>query len=146
MKEAPDPLEAELLGLRPHEVSPGLRRRLAESLAENPSFKLRRFAWLVLVGGVAAACLTGVLFWWGGGQRAQPEPTNLFPKPAPFVAVAAPGPTLLAYQTALARSPEELFALLDKDALHGSQSNPESMLVRAFARSDEELQTLLGDD
>jgi hypothetical protein len=146
MNEAPDPLETELSGLRPHELSPALRRRLSERLAETRSFQFRRFAWLALAGGVAAACLTAVLLWRGTGRHVEPEQTILPPQPPPPALVVVPASTLLYYQIALARSPEELYGLLDKDALAGSHSNTSSIEVRAFTRSDADLQALLGDD
>ena len=73
MSEIPDPLEAEWSAMRPCELSSGLRRRVAERLAEVPPVRVRwwRFA---IAGGLAAACLAVILFWWNVGQRVEPEP------------------------------------------------------------------------
>lgn len=143
MSEAPDPLEAELAALRPHEVSPELRRRVAERLADAAPGRVRRLGWLALAGGLAAACLAAVLFgWWA--RRGEPKPMAV--RPAPPAAVEGPGPTLLAYERALARSPEELDALLDRDAEAPQGAGPEPRPTVAFTRSDAALHDLLGDD
>jgi hypothetical protein len=146
MSETPDPLEAELAALRPHEVSPGLRRGVAERLADVPPPKLRWLWWLALAGGLAAACLAAILLWWGGGRRLQPEQVVRPTPPGPAVAVEDSGPTLLAYERALARSPEDLDALLDKDAGVAPEPNPELVRIGAFTRSDAALHALLGED
>jgi hypothetical protein len=98
MNETPDPLEAELSGLRPREVSRGLRRRIGQHLADTPSpgafremgtgasttrsrfpFSGRR-RWLALAGGLAAACLATILFWWGSGRHVDTDPFVAHPK------------------------------------------------------------------
>jgi hypothetical protein len=146
MSDVPDPLEEELLSLRPHEPSPGLRRGVAERLADAPPVKLRRRWWLAVSGGLVAACLTAVLLWWWGGRGGELEQADNTPRPTPPVAVEDAGPTLLAYERALARSPEDLDALLDKHATVAAESNHEPELIHAFTRSDETLRTLLGDE
>ncbi len=143
MREAPDPLEAELSSLRPHEVSPGLRRRIAEGLADAPPAKRRRLWRLALAGGLAAACLAALLYQWGGGRRVEPEPIV---QPQPALPVEDSEPTLREYQRALARSPEELDALLDKQAVAAPEPNPELGRIGAFTRSDAALHALLGED
>jgi hypothetical protein len=145
MSEPPDPLEAELAALRPPEVSPELRRRIAQRLAGAPPTRPRRPVWLALAGGLAAACLAGILLGWGGGRRHEPGPNDR-PQPAPPALVEDPGPTLLACERALARSPEELDALLDKDAGVAPGPQPEPVRIGAFGRSDLDLQALLGED
>ena len=154
MSEAPDPLEAELSALRPHELSRGLRRRIGQRLAEASPPKPRRLWWLALAGGLAAACLAAVLFRRVGGHGEgsdpgpDPRPVVVRPRPAAPVAVEVDDsePTLLAYQRALARSPEELDALLNKHALGAPQPNPELLAIGAFTRSDPALHALLGED
>ena len=153
MNDAPDPFEAELSALRPHEVSPSLRRRVAERLAGSAPARpehrrLRRYA---LAGGLAAAWLAAVLSWWGSGQPVERQPVVARPQPAPPVQVEDAdlqdaGPTLLAYHRALARSPEELDALLNRQARAAPEANPALARIRAFTRSDAELHALLGDD
>ena len=146
MNEAPDPLEALLSALRPHEVSPGLRQRIAERLGDSSPKKRQRPWRIALVGGLAAACLAAVLFRWGGDRGVEPGPIAGQPQPAPPVMVVDSGFTLLAYQRALARSPEDLDALLAKDAVVAPESNPELVGICAFTRSDVALHALLGDD
>jgi hypothetical protein len=63
MSTIPDPLEEELSALRPHEPSPGFRRRVARRLAEAaPAPHVRRW-WLALAGGLAAACVLAAVAW-----------------------------------------------------------------------------------
>jgi hypothetical protein len=146
MSEPPDPLEAELSALRPHEVSPELRRRVAECLADAPP-ALRRWPWrLALAGALAAACLAAALLLWPDRPQVKPEPIVVQPRPAPPVEVEDPGPTLQAYQRALARSPEELDALLDKHALAVVQPNSDLVHGGGFTQSDTALHALLGED
>jgi hypothetical protein len=146
MNEAPDPLEALLSALRPREVSSGLRQRVAERLGDSPPKKRRRPWRIALAGGLAAACLAAVLFRWGGDRVVKPQPIAVLPQPAPPVMVVDSGFTILAYERALARSPEDLDALLAKDAVVVPESNPELVGICAFTRSDVAIHALLGDD
>lgn len=144
MSKAPDPLEAELVALRPLEPTPELRQRIAEGLDEVlPS--TRRIWWFALAAGVAAACLA-ILFRTWDGRRADSRPEIVRQGPAPPAAVPESAPTVLSYQRALARSPEEFDARLNHDALVASQSDPEMLRIGAFTRSDAALHALLGDD
>jgi hypothetical protein len=146
MKEPRDPFEAELSALRPHEISPALRRRVAAGLAGPPPGRFRR-RWLpALAGGLAAACLAAMLFRWGGGGDEGSGPIVIPPRSTPRVAVDDSRPVLLAYQRAWARSPEDLAALLDKQALGAPGPGPGRLQVRVFPRSDAALDTLLGED
>jgi hypothetical protein len=145
MSETPDPLEAELSALRPHDVSPGLRQGVAQSLAHIAPAKLRPLWWLAFAGGLAVACLAVVLFWRRGGDRIETKPF-VRSQPKPPALVEDSGPTLLAYERALARSPQELDALLDKDAGIASAANSELVRVGAFTRFDAALHALLGED
>ena len=150
MNEPRDPFEEELSELSPREVSPALRGRIASSLSGAPPGRSGRHWPLALAGGLAAACLAFALFsgGGGGGGGVGPGPPDVSPRPAP-VAVASVDdstPRLLAYQRALARSPEDLGALLDRQALvlSGPRSGPPP--IRGFSRSDTSLRSLLGDD
>jgi hypothetical protein len=149
MTEPPDPLEAELSALRPREISTGLRRRVAERLADPPHAR-RRIRRLALAACLAAACLAAVLLRWGRhGPVSDPAPIVGRPRPAPPAEVEAQAdsePTLLAYELALSRSPEELDELLDKHAAVAPEPNPELARISAFPRSDLALRTLLGED
>ena len=153
MNDARDPLELELSSLRPQDVSPRLRRLVAERLADcAPAKPGPRWLWpYALAGGLAAVCLATVLTWWEGGQRTEPELFVVRPQPVPPAEAEDAyfqdsGPTLLVYQRALARSPEELDALFKKHARAAPDANSALARIRAFTRSDAELHALLGDD
>jgi hypothetical protein len=156
MNERHDPLEAELRALRPHDLSPALKQDIAEEIiAEETTAEqtmaeqilvskasvARRRRRLALVAGGAAACLAAVLFWWRGGQSIDPDRLVKQPAPAPQPAPPIEAidalPTVLAYSRALAESPAEVDALLDKHAALGSQGDPEETQIRAFIRFDE---------
>jgi hypothetical protein len=145
MSEAPGPLEAELAALRPHEVSPGLRRRIAERLADAPRPKRRRLWRIAFAACLAAACLAAVLLWWGGRRSVEPEPRLVQPKPPPPVAIDESEPTLRAYQRALARSAEDLDALLTQHGL-SPEAHTDLVPTGAFPHSDAALHDLLGED
>jgi hypothetical protein len=151
MSEPTDPLETELSALRPLEVSPGLRRRIGERLANPPRVR-RRIGRLALIGGLAAAGLVAVLLRWGSGPRPGPEPPAVVVQPRLVPPVGVNGepddsePTLLAYERALARSPEDLNALLSHRATVAPVLRPEPARIGAFPRSDASLRTLLGED
>ena len=146
MNEAPDPLEALLSALQPHEVSSGLQQRVAERLGNSPPQRRQRPWRIALVGGVAAACLAVVLFQWEGERAVETAPIAVLPQFAPPLTAVAPGFTILAYERALARSPEDLDALLTRDAAVALESNPELVRIRAFSQSNAELHALLGDE
>jgi hypothetical protein len=143
MSDVPDPLEEELLSLRPHEPSPELRRGVAERLADASPVKLRRLWWLAVSGGLAAACLAAVLLWWGRGREEDHAPG---PRPVPLAVIDDAPPTLLAYQRALAGSLEELDALLDRQAVTDVETNPDLVPAAVFSRSDAALHDLLGEN
>src|SRR5262249_31048950 len=102
--------------------------------------------WFALAVGLAAACLAAVLLWWGSGRRAEPGPIVVRPRPRPPARVEDAEPTLLAYQRALARSPEALDALLHTNATAAPERNPASVRFPASTRSEAALHALLGED
>jgi hypothetical protein len=63
------------------------------------------------------------------------------PAPPPEIESPDPAPSVLAYRRALAGSPDELTALLDK---HAAAPGPQP--VAAFPRSNATLDALIGDD
>jgi hypothetical protein len=145
MSEAPDPLETELSALRPREVSPELRRRVAERLAESSPTR-RRWMWRIAVtGGLAAAFVAAVLFPWRAGRRDDRAPVAVVDQPALAVVAKGTFPTLIEYERALARSPEELDSVLKRGA---DWAPPNRELVSMFTviRSDAQLRDLLGEN
>ena len=147
MNEAHDQLEAELAALRPHDASPELRQRIADHRIHSMPPR-SRWPWgLTLAGGLAAACAAAaILPHLGSSRRVEPEQTIVRVQPVPPVKVEELGRTRLAYQSALARSPEDLDALLDKDAMAAQRPNPKLARIYASNRSDAELRALLGEN
>jgi hypothetical protein len=145
MTEPYDSLETELSSLRPQEVSRGLRARIAERLAEAPPATRRRWLWLALACGLAAACLAAVLLWGRGGRPPERE-QPVVPRPAPPAPVEKPEPSLLDYQRALSRSPEELDALLNLCEQTVPEPDEGFVSIRAFRGSEAALYALLGED
>jgi hypothetical protein len=146
MNEAHDRLEAELAAIRPHDASPELRRRIADHRARSrpPG---SRWRWgLTLASGLAAACAAAILLRVGSSHRVEPEQPVVQVRPVPPVEVEDSGFTRLAYQRALARSPDDLDALLDKDAMAAQKPNPELLLIVASNRSGAGLRALLGEN
>jgi hypothetical protein len=144
MSDAPDPLERELAGLTPPPVSPELRQQIADRLARPPAW--RRVWPFALAGVLIAAGGVAVLVI---GDRDRPAPRDeprpvVAPQPAPAAEPASPEPTLIVYRRALARSPEELEAVLDEHATFAPDPRP--VAAGAFARSDVQLRALIGDD
>jgi hypothetical protein len=146
MSEAPDPLEALLADLRPRDISAGLRQRVAKRLAGSPRPGRVRRSRIALVGVLAAASVAAVLFQWVGDRGGELKPVARQPQPAPPAVVVDSGFTLLAYERALARSPEDLDALLAKDGVGAPESKPELARVCAFTQSDATRHALLGED
>jgi hypothetical protein len=149
MTESLDPLESELSALQPLELSPDSRRGLAERLADvdriAESGRLRRrWPWKgLLVGGLIAASVAVILFRsWGN----RPEPSPIMPhQSTPSIAVANSGNSLMAYERAFARSPDDFAALLDRDAVLVAP-NPRLTRTHVFSLSDPEIHALLGEE
>jgi hypothetical protein len=146
MNEAHDRLEAELAALRPHDASPELRRRIADHRAHSTPPGSRRRWGLIIASGLAAACAAATLLHVGGSRLVEPEQPIVRVPPVPPVEVEDSRATRRAYQRALARSPEDLDALLDRDAMAFQKPNPELGRIRASSRSDAELRALLGEN
>jgi cell division septation protein DedD len=157
MKDAQDSLEAELSALRPQPISDALRRRIAQRLAEPvpgpvavpvpvPVRRQLLSGRRALAGSLAAACLAAVVWSWIGGQEIKTSPKSVKSQPAAVNVADPAAPMLLAYQRALARSPEQLDALLDRHAGMTPLRDSQFVRIGAFTRSDAALHTLLGDD
>ena len=125
--QEPDPLEAELQSLRPVGPSAELRGRVARDLsayAGTPRPKL----WLAAGGLAAAACVVAgaaVALRGIGNPRPRERVPVVSTAPAAGPAVAPDGatgpvaddrPALANYRRALAGPPEDLDALLDRQA------------------------------
>jgi hypothetical protein len=96
---------------------------------------------------LAAACAAAaILLLWGSGRRVVPKQTIVRVQAEPPVEVEDTGPSPLAYRRALARSPDELDALLDKDAMVAPGPNPELARICTFTRTNAALRALLGED
>jgi hypothetical protein len=142
MNDANDPLEAELAALRPQDVSPELRRRVAERLADPPPARSRRLWRIVVAAGLMAACHAGALLLIRGGCRTVEIPV---PPAPPVVTDDDSLPTFLVYRRALAGSPDELDALLDRHAGRASRPDPQEEPVYAYPRSDVQIRFLTGE-
>ncbi len=114
-----DALERELEALRPLPPSPQLRRRVGAELNR------RRWAGPAALALAAVAAVAAVVVLTRPGRP--PAPNG----PPPAVA-ATPPPTVQAYRAALARSPESLEALLDRQAVRTSRNGPPARTT-AFA-------------
>ena len=147
MKEAQDQLEVELAALRPHDASTELRHRIDDHRAHSTLPKIA-----MAVGPRPrrriGRCLPG-----GGLSPMGRQPARINGarpsfriRPAPPVEVEDSRLTRLAYWRALARSPEELDALLDKDAIAAQRPNPQLVRICAFPRSYAALHALLGEN
>jgi hypothetical protein len=145
MSDAPDPLEAELAALTPPAVSPDLRQRIADRLAEPPPATHRRAWWLALAGGLVAVGVAVILVRPGSDRPVEPDPVVL-PQPSPPAEAESPGPTLLVYRRALTRSPEDLDSALAEHATLAPDPDPELARIGAFTRSDADLRALSGDN
>ncbi len=150
MNEPNEDLEVELADLRPHGATPELRQRIANHQARSGS-PSSRWRWgLAVASSLAAASAVVVLLRVGGGRDAGPKPnvalTKPEHKPPPSVVVEDASSTFLMYRHALARSPENLDALLAQDALVAQNSDLELAQISAFTRFDAALQSLVGED
>jgi hypothetical protein len=145
MSEPPDSLEAELSSLRPRDVTTELRRRLTQRLGDLPPRRMSSSSWLAIASGAAAACLAVVLLPPGDTPRDKPDQVVRTGPELP-VLVDDTAPTLLAYQRALAGSPEELNERLDRDAARAQEPTFGFVRLGALTRSASALNALLGDD
>jgi hypothetical protein len=138
MNETPDPLETELRAFHPPEISAELRQRIAWQLARSSARRKPQRRAIVLSGGLAAACLAGLILWWERGHGTSGPPVIAGPRNTPAIHPDDALPSLRVYRQALARSPEDLDALLDKHAARGFGPNPQLVRIRAFTRPDPE--------
>lgn len=145
MNDADDPLEAELASLRPYDVSPRLKQRIAECLDPSSPPRWRWLRATVLSGGLASACLVVILLVHksGPGDPTRSDTVMLPSTPAGVRDDALP--TLQVYQRALSGSPEALDSLLDKHAVLAARPDSPGGQVSAFARSHHVIHSLIGE-
>ena len=138
--ESDDPLDAELVALRPVALTPQVVSRIAELLGSGDIGRARlaggrpRVHWIIgaLAAGVAASITLTAWVRHADSVRRH-EVATRGSEVRPVVPAAAPPErpvTLAAYRSALSRSPEEALALLDRD---GKASAPNAS-PRAFGR------------
>jgi hypothetical protein len=142
-------LERELAALRPVEPSPQLKARIARELDAAPA-KAGRGVWLAVAGGALAASLAIYALWRSEPPAPAVEPIRFRTESTTAAAFDAALPSLWSYRQALGRSYGDVDQLLD---LHGRKPNeqpPSSQragvaAASVFARSDSQLETLLGE-
>jgi hypothetical protein len=138
-----DPLETELLALRPRAPSAELKRRVVDRLdtfARQPTHRPWEIA---LAGALAAACLAAIALWRNDPQGESKPVAGQ--RGAPAADRDDAGPTVLAYRNALVRSPEDFSALLDKHAEITLPHDPARNGVRAFVRPDVKIPSWTGE-
>jgi hypothetical protein len=137
--ESGDTLEAELSGLRPAALTPHLVSRIAAELAAEDAPRIQagtsrpHVRWMIgaLAAGLAASFVVTAVM--RHGQTVPLHPNIVVGPPAPPAQLAAAPDrpvTLAAYRSALARSPEDALALLDRQT---KWSSPDAS-PRAFGR------------
>ncbi len=144
MSEAVDPLETELSALSPHGVSPDFRSRVADRLAARPTHN-RWIKRIALIGALATAGTLVLLAPWRK-DLAPPEIPLIVPAPPAAIESQDDAPALIAYQRALARSPEDLDALFERFAASAPNADSARMPVGIFPRSGAIIDVLLGDN
>ena len=137
MNEHFEPLEAELRRLAPRKVSPALKQRIGQRLAQTAEVESRSSWGVVLAGALAAACVAAILFGWR--SNATLEPTTAAPTAESWNPIDGTKPTILAYRQALSRSAEELESLLDKHAATTLPPDPRGIRTQAFDRYPHDL-------
>lgn len=148
MSDEFDALESELSAFKPVEISPELRRGIAERLAEverpsNVGGSRSSRRWLAAVaGGIVAACLAALVFRFADNQ---PHPSVvMITQPTSPSTVEGSANSLLSYERALARSTREFEVLLDKDARSGAPPNDGAAGDSVFSWSNPKVNALIG--
>jgi len=146
--ESDDPLEAELVALRPVALTPQAVSRIAEAVGSGDRERSRsaggrpRVRWVIgaLAAGLAAS--VAVTAWVRHVQsvRRYDVATTTGTQVHPVVPTTAPPErpiTLAAYRSALSRSPEEALALLDRDGrASAAEASPRAFGRLAVATAD----------
>jgi len=144
--------EAELAALRPIAPSAELKQRIAQRLEEPvipaSGRRSRGPLWLAAICGPIAAVLAFFLLS-GGKDKTDPvaEPSDGATQSITATAFDNDLPSLWSYRRAVGQPFAELDTLLDKHAQHSTEPKPQraGALVSVFARSDSQLEDLLGE-
>jgi hypothetical protein len=141
-----DPLESELRALRPRDPSPGLKRRIADELAVSPAVprpSAPRYYGLA-VAALAASLLAAALFI-RPSKREVIEAEPPLAQPSVAAAFDATLPSVWQLHNAVNRSAGDLDAVLDEHATRGPAPVISFVQIRGLGRSDNQLETLLGE-
>jgi hypothetical protein len=140
-----DSFEAELATLRPREVSPELRNRIARALADVPTRQNLRWR-IAAIGGLVAACLALAFLQGDHARDANPDRALTGTEAIPNAKFDSAGPTLLAFRRAVARSPDDLEQFLDRQGRTVPQIGPSAASIHVFTRSPATLHSFLDDE
>ncbi len=137
MNEPFDSLEAELKALRPYDLSPQTRQRIANALQisqpEPAASRSSLVRWSAPLTLLVAACLL-IAFVLRPASNIHPPEVQLAPPHVPSTAAFDDAlPTVWTYRRALTRSPLAAEDLLDKHAALAPRSHSSSSPV--FVRS-----------
>jgi hypothetical protein len=116
----PDPLEAELSAMQAVELSPALRRRIGQALAQPVRPRSRRvlLSPVALLVGAAAACIA-IAGWVAVHHHQEQSGKTLIVQQVEGLRpnlIPTDAATLADYRRAIAESPARLDALLDAQA------------------------------
>ena len=154
-------LDRELAALRPVAPSPKLKARIAEQLDDdaavgrasgsrtNGQRPIGRTVWLA-AGGALAASLAIYVLWRSEPPTPAFDPIRFRTESTTAAAFDAALPSLWSYRQALGRSTGDVDQLLDLHGRNSSELAPSSQragvaAASVFARSDSQLETLLGE-
>lgn len=150
MNDDLDPLESELTALQPVEISDGLRQNISRRLAEierAPHAAVPRSHrwWPAAVASLVVAASVALIAFPRFDSQPHPTVINVGP-PTPSPAFDNVANTLLSYERALARSPDEFEALLVKNARSAAPSNGDGAALSVLSWSDPKTQAFLGEE
>jgi hypothetical protein len=147
-----DPLELELVALRPRKPSAELKQRIADRLATVPIKRAVRWRQpfslgAALAGGVLAAGLAAVIVWHGGEQPREVPPVTALPTLDANLDAAFDEsiPSLWSYRSGLSQSSHTLDQLLDKYAVQSFEHQPGGAPGSVLARFNSDMNSLLGE-
>jgi hypothetical protein len=146
-----DPLELELVALRPRKPSAELTQRIADRLTTvpiEPAARGRRPVWTraALLGGLLAASMLAVVIWHGR-EPAQQAPAATLPTLDADLDAAfdESSPSLWSYRSGLSQSSHTLDQLLDKYAVQSFEHQPGGAPGSVLARFNSDTNSLLGE-